>query len=402
MIVLRVTVSVLVLLAGNAAAAPVPVSAPEQTPATAPDAARLADGGAVVVYTGAGTDGRVRVYRRLLGATGAPGAAASAVDGNAAGDASRPAVAVQPDGRTAVAWLEEAGGPAALALQLLDPDGGFAAGLLRPQGTDATTASDLDLAARPDGGWVVVWARLESLDPGRESVVGRLLDAAGSPASPVFGVSDDAGVFNIHPRVAVGPDGGFVVAWGGYSPAGADIRLRRFAPDGTSLAPARVEAADASFPAVARDTAGRTALAWGSTAGKLHMTLRRLDPDGTAIGTDARLPVGGSACGRAAVACAPDGAALVLWPPDGASVAGDLWGAVFNAGGDQAAPPRVLNATPVVADEPGAAILGPDGAALAVWAGTDGTVMAEAWTEAAVPTAPAGWGDLRGLYRAPR
>jgi hypothetical protein len=64
-----------------------------------------------------------------------------------------------------------------------------------------TSGRDYEVAARPDGGFVLVWTR-------EQLIFYRLFDRHGEPAGPERRVGPGG-----PPAIAVGPDGGFVVTW---------------------------------------------------------------------------------------------------------------------------------------------------------------------------------------------
>lgn len=137
-----------------------------------------------------------------------------------------------------------------------------------PLGPPRTVASSSDdryyqsaVARTGAGELVVVWRS-------HLGVLGRLLDADGTPQGPDFLVqSGDVGL----PDVAVDDAGRFVVAWSDLSAAGQGIYLRRYAADGTPLGDAervsepfdaRVGETAIESPAVAMNSAGDFVVAW--------------------------------------------------------------------------------------------------------------------------------------------
>jgi hypothetical protein len=163
--------------------------------------------------------------------------------------------------------------------------------------------------------------------------------------------------------------------------------------------PERTDAPAGSYPALAPDGRGGLLLAWTETGRLPQVRLRRLDAAGNPRGADATLAFAGTTGGRCGLGGAPDGACLVIWPPQGRAVPGDLWGVFFTPDGAAAAPPSVLTDAPAAPGPPAAASLGAGGRALAAWTDRDGAVRALTWTEPALPALPAAWGTLHGLYR---
>jgi hypothetical protein len=124
-------------------------------------------------------------------------------------------------------------------------------------------SSSSAVAARPDGGFVVVWS--DARPYGVSDVFGRLFDAAGA-GGPAFLVDGSTAYWEADPAVAVDATGGFVVVWldneGSWYP---HVRGRGFAADGTPVGPGfrvSVPFFGAGDPAVASDAYGRFVVVW--------------------------------------------------------------------------------------------------------------------------------------------
>jgi len=102
--------------------------------------------------------------------------------------------------------------------------------------TDTNGARELpDVAATPDGGFVVAWM---TYDGSYSGIHGRRYDASGTPLDPLeFPVNTYTPDFQVAPRVSVAPSGDFIVVWTSFdSPFDQDgyaVHARRFAADGT-------------------------------------------------------------------------------------------------------------------------------------------------------------------------
>jgi hypothetical protein len=68
-----------------------------------------------------------------------------------------------------------------------------------------------DVGIQPGGGFVVVWQDAQQFD--KSGIVARLYDATGAPVDGEIVVQADAANTRERPRVVVGNDGSFVVAW---------------------------------------------------------------------------------------------------------------------------------------------------------------------------------------------
>lgn len=103
-----------------------------------------------------------------------------------------------------------------------------------------TAGGGPDVAALPDGGFVVVWGTANGLHARRFSSSG-----AGAPEVNLMTASGQ-----INPAVAVGPDDNLVVAWHASS---VGIKLRRFSPSGQALGSEESVSSTpgVSFPSVA-------------------------------------------------------------------------------------------------------------------------------------------------------
>ena len=131
------------------------------------------------------------------------------------------------------------------------------------------------------GNFVVVWESAGQ-DGSGFGVVGQRYDASGAPLGGEFAVNTQTAGDQFGPSVAVGPAGGFVVAWEG-APDGdfRGIAARRFDAAGTPLGPEfQVNTFTPSFqdgPDVATDASGNFVVVWHSPQ------------DGSSVGAFARL-----------------------------------------------------------------------------------------------------------------
>jgi hypothetical protein len=107
-----------------------------------------------------------------------------------------------------------------------------------------TTASQYGahVAANVDGSFVVVWASYGSAgsDNDLSSIQAQRYDATGSPAGSEFQVNTHTTGFALDPRVAIAPNGSFVVVWESTSSSGSDtsgksVQARLFDATGAPL-----------------------------------------------------------------------------------------------------------------------------------------------------------------------
>jgi hypothetical protein len=198
------------------------------------------------------------------------------VSGSASSVDLSPVVAVNKDGAFLVAWLRRTGSGKTsqegngLVGHLFSGDG-------EPEGEeipiDDGDVTSIDVAARPGGGFVVVWSRhrggvgkASALQQGN-SVVGHLYDPQGEPEDEETVLDDGASGDAARPAVAAGEGGDIVVAWEREAPDGDTDVWARAWDRGKSLAdsPARVNddtLGDQGAPSVVVDDRGAFVVAW--------------------------------------------------------------------------------------------------------------------------------------------
>jgi hypothetical protein len=155
-------------------------------------------------------------------------------------------VATGPDGRFVVVWQDglrfpPEQGPVSVKARLFDAAG-------QPRGEEILVArhrptywarASVGMAA--DGSFVVVWrGSLEEPEAG----FGRRFDANGRGVGPRFRLTRSTAPGQEEPDVAMAPDGSFVAVWTqaveGESEVNTDVYFRRFAPNGRPRGPEAV------------------------------------------------------------------------------------------------------------------------------------------------------------------
>lgn len=370
-----------------------------------PDVATAADGSFVVVWK-QGDENQdlakpIFVMARLFDAAGRPRSGEIRVaslkphsfDLPAAG----PAVAMAPDGRFVVVW---GGG-------MEDPYLGFGRRFAadgRPLGPRFRLAGSAqqrepDVAMAPDGSFVAVWYRLVEPTDKHEVPMDVFFRRFGPDGRPLGPETEAMGGYEEQssPRVAMRPDGGFVVVcheWGeGQS---YDVLARLFSRDGT---PAGDEFTVNDSPnpyveqvgpevAVAAD--GRFAVVWSDRAAdsvrdpNIHdngngdsygVAVRFFAADGTALGpgrfVNAFLR---GVQGDAVVTALQNGGFLVLWT-SGAGQDGDGYGIfarVYGRDGKPRGREFRINLNRNGSQVAPAVAIAPNGKGAAAWAGPDG------------------------------
>jgi hypothetical protein len=131
------------------------------------------------------------------------------------------------------------------------------------------------IAADPGGNFVVVWENLFYPDSNYR-IFARRFAADGTPLDPAeFQVNTYSTSRRENATVAMGAEGNFVVAWESYGSTGNDnslrsVQARRYRADGTAVDPAEFQvnaytSNDQRRPRVAMDPEGNFVVAWQST-----------------------------------------------------------------------------------------------------------------------------------------
>lgn len=248
---------------------------------------------AVVWMAPGAQNGQGAVFVRRFAPGGAP----------VTGEIPIPSEGTSPIQETAVVVMDDGGFTVLLAegLQIVarryGPDGTFLGGRIVADRADIEFA----VAARDNHGFVLAWSLRDGALPAGSALFVQAFGADGTPATPARRVSlVDVGLAT-HPAVAVGPDGGFVVAWEGSRPDprgpsfGELYRplAQRYDAAGNRLGgriAVDVEtAAFLVFPKVAVDAGGDFLVVWsrisgsGLPAGKEGIYARRFDADGAPL-----------------------------------------------------------------------------------------------------------------------
>jgi len=147
--------------------------------------------------------------------------------------------------------------------------------------TVSSEGQNADVAMKPDGSFVVVW---QAGNTGA-GIYAQQFDASGDETGAEILVSSGVGGTHQYPAVAARPEGGFVVVWEDAAAAtGPDVLARRFDADGAPLGGAFVvnytTAGDQMRPDIAADAEGNFAIAWGGE----DIFVQRFDAGGGRIG----------------------------------------------------------------------------------------------------------------------
>jgi len=236
----------------------------------APAAARLADGSFVVAWIREGA-GEQRVVGRLFDSLSVPIGTIFDVGDLAPNADDSPAVASTPNGGFVVAWIAFEAGFLRAYTRRFDFDAVPLGASVRADGAGGFDPADPRVAAATDGRFLVVWTDQDTA--GRLYVRARHFLAAGAVGGVVFDVPADVAGWHSTPDVAATPDGGYVVVWEGLlDPVNGswDIFARRFDAE---VAPLEVDrlvntqgASDQLRPAVSAGPDGLL-VAWETQVG---------------------------------------------------------------------------------------------------------------------------------------
>jgi hypothetical protein len=209
------------------------------------------------------------------------------------------------DGGYVVAWIDELD---AVRAQRFDGSGAKAGGeILVAEGQ----VYSVDVAAWPDGRFVVVWHEFSS-GPSDE-VRARIYSAAGDPLSDIIEVNTTTAENQKYPTVSIAPDdGSFVVAWDDDSTFTLMLTARRFAATGTPITDELDLGHEGNADTqVVAQSGGSFVVAWTSADDALF---RRFDGNGTGL-TQAADVTGdpGNEADRPVIARGPGDTIVAAW-----------------------------------------------------------------------------------------
>lgn len=178
------------------------------------------------------TDNQTATYIRLYDAGGAAVGPALVANNASAGDPQDVSVSQMADGRLLLVWSDYAfdsasgdGSGGSIRARFLDPVSGIFSPRIDVNTTELNDQVDPQVAALPDGQWVVVWAD-RSGTPGEDdsftAVRMQVFNAAGAKVGTETLVNSDTDFEQENPVITVLKDGRFVVAWQDNSQTGSD------------------------------------------------------------------------------------------------------------------------------------------------------------------------------------
>jgi Ca2+-binding RTX toxin-like protein len=201
-----------------------------------PALAALADGGMVMIWQDEspvwGQDSEI--VGQILDATGQPEGDAFGVNDFTLNYQSAPRIAPLANGGFAAVWMEyidpvSEGYRTHARVRLFDADGTPRTGSIEagPEGSAVASEGNIDIAAMPDGGFVVAYTRFIDYFFSRDDVFIQRFDANGAKSGPEQQANVEDRQGQNFPRLAVNADGDVLVGW--YSSANPDRPYGLFA-----------------------------------------------------------------------------------------------------------------------------------------------------------------------------
>jgi hypothetical protein len=239
------------------------------------------------------------------------------------GTQSSAAVAMDPQGNFVVVWQSPAqdGDGSGVFGQRYDAAGGPVGAEFQVNAFTTGSQSGPAVAMDPQGSFVVVWTGVGQGD--YFGIFGRRYDAAGTPQGAEFQVNSYTTDPQVEPRVAFDPQGGFVVVWGsdGQDGSGFGAFGQRFDAAGTRLGgefQVNTYTTDEQvYPRVAVDPQGRFVVVWASNGpdGNLFGIFgQRFDAAGAPVGGEFQVNTYTTAYQiRPAIAMDAAGNFVVVW-----------------------------------------------------------------------------------------
>ena len=176
-------------------------------------------------------------------------------------------VALTPNGEFVVVWEtgeNQDGDLSAVMARRYDSSGEPKAGEFVVNAYTTGGQGFPDVAALPEGGFLVVWSGKGPLMPGNGEVFARRFDNLGVPFDPVE--TRISQLDGNRPRVTIAPDGGWGIVWNNADASGSGVVARLFNSSGTP----RTDPFQANstiidhqqYPSIAANSQGNFAVVW--------------------------------------------------------------------------------------------------------------------------------------------
>ncbi len=224
------------------------VSKPTAERAARPDAAALADGGYVVAWESLGQDGSgAGIYAQRYDDAGEKVGAEARVNSRTAGDQESPRTAGLAGGGYVVTWTSEGqdGSGTGVYAQRFSSSGGKVGGETRVNTTTANDQRVADVAALPDGGYIVIWTSFDQ-DGSNFGVYAQRFDGGGARIGGETLVNETTANGQTEGAVAALADGRIVAAWSSLNQdgSGQGVYLRETGPAVAPSTPDLVASSD--------------------------------------------------------------------------------------------------------------------------------------------------------------
>lgn len=281
------------------------------------------------------------------------------LDGNTIGDnvivnddttgafQSEPALAVDRTGLYSIVWKDYRNGAYPFDPNLYFQRYDSAVSPVNANGNMSNEKADAlketpDIALSPWGGGMLVWADYRN---NNWDIYAQMITAAGSLVGSNFKVNTESGTFQQHaPRVAVSPEGWFVVVWYDNRRGNDDIYAQRYDSLGTMLGNNIKINSDVgdirqAFPDVTTDGAGHFTVVWvdwrqGTYPNNPDIYARKFDTNLVAVTNDLRINKDGTARAQRQPCIAADrrGNVAIIWA-DSTSTSWDIVGQMIDVEG---------------------------------------------------------------------
>ena len=341
-----------------------------------PDAAKLNDGGYVIVWASPGReDSSIGIYAQRYSANGTPLGGKTRISTNTATDQVLPAAAGLADGGYVIAWasLDSSGSGAgrglAIHAQRFAADG-------TPMGMEqqVNTVSMLEqsaphVAGLAGGGYVVSWRFVQETGatfPGSiPGVFARRYTADGAAAGPEQVVG--TGFWVSESAIAALRDGGYyVVAWSVTSKTTVYVYLQRFDSTGVKVDGIWQVSDWGQSPAVTALNDGGYVFTWTSLDGLIQA--QRYAADGSALGAQTRIDPSVGQQSEPSVATLDDGGYVVTWAASRGDASGeDVYARRYAADGSTVGGVTRINTTTTSDQRSPAITAAGDGGFVVTW-----------------------------------
>jgi hypothetical protein len=194
-----------------------------------PQVAMNSKGEHVVVWESKNQDGAGwGVYAKRYSTTGKALGSEFLVNTITTGDEMKPSVAMAEDGSFVVVWQSDDTGPyVEIRGQRFDAAGAKVGSEFDVSASDQF-AEEPKVAMAPDGSFVVAWQVFGFEGGNGDDIAGRVYDASGNAQGPAFLINTITAKGDFSPSVAMAEDGSFVVGWSSFVPSGStDVFAQR-------------------------------------------------------------------------------------------------------------------------------------------------------------------------------